>query len=122
MRRKPVISKEVLDAAAREGVNVEQALRQVLKLPPIDRGWTVKEVHFPEGTLFRCWWKDRPWWGEVRDGGLWINDKRYTTPSEATTVFTQPPVNGWRVWEAKLPNTRTWVNISDMRHDRVLSD
>lgn len=117
MRRKPLVSKEVIAAAAREQVNIETLLRDLLKLPPLETGWTVKGVNFPDGTMFRCWWKDRPHWGEVREGALWINGKRFTSPSEATTVFINPPVNGWRVWEAKLPNTRSWVNIYDLRKD-----
>lgn len=119
MRRKPIISQEVIDAAEKQGVNIEQLLRDLLQLPPVDTGWIVKGVHFPQGTMFRTWYKDRPWWGEVRDGGLWIDGKKYTTPSEATGVFTQPCINGWRVWEAKFPNTREWVSIFDLRSAAV---
>lgn len=116
MRTKPLISREVVAAARAADVNIENVVRQALGMPPLDTdGWTVKGVYFPKGTFFRTWYKDRPYWGEVRDGALYIEGKRYSTPSEATGVFVQPPINGWRVWEAKFPDSRTWVDIFDLR-------
>lgn len=117
MARRPLVSKEVAEAAARSGVDIDRALRDLLHLPAQPAEWTVKGVNFPEGTLFRCWWKDRPYWGEVKDGALVVDGKKFTTPSEATTVFTDPPVNGWRMWEARMPNTRNWVHIWQLRKD-----
>lgn len=122
MARKSLISKEVVDAAIRNNVNVEQILREAMHMPPPPAEWVVKGVHFPEGTMFRCWWKDRPYWGEVKDGALVVADQRFSTPSEATTIFTKPPVNGWRVWEAKFPHTRSWVSIIELRKDKPFAN
>lgn len=122
MARKPLVSKEVVDAAVRNGVNIEQALRNLLQLPAHPPNWTVKGVSFPEGTMFRCWWKDRPYWGEVKEGNLVVDGKHFNTPSEATSVFTDPPINGWRVWEARLPNTRNWVHIWELRRDKAFAN
>lgn len=122
MRRKPIVSREVIEAAAKEQINIDALLRDLLKLPPVAKTWDVKGVSFPEGTLFRCWWKDRPYWGEVKNGALVIGDKSFNSPSEATTIFSNPPVNGWRVWECRFPNTRQWVEIADLRGTAVMAD
>ncbi len=113
---KPHIPKAFRVAAEAQGLDIEQILREALHLDVKPGGeWSTKGVTFPPGTMFRTWFGNRPYWGEVKDGGLWIKDVKYTSPSAAAVSFTHRPTNGWAMWECMLPGSRDWKRIDDMR-------
>lgn len=85
--------------------------------PPPSGDWVVKGVRFPEGTFFRTWFVDRPYWGQVKGGALWINDKAFNSPSAAAESIFKRPSSGWVLWEAKMPGSRRWVCIADLRSE-----
>jgi hypothetical protein len=77
--------------------------------------WTIKGVTFPKGTKFRAEYKARMYYGEVQNGELVVDGKRFKSPSSAATEITKNSVNGWKFWECKLPTTSTWRLISSLK-------
>lgn len=110
---KNIIDKELVAALAAQGIDPNAILRTALKTA--DEDWVYGGVVFPAGTYFRAWWHDRPYWGVVRRGALYIKDNRFTTPSAAAVFFAHRPTNGWDIWECKMPGSKRWVRIRDLR-------
>lgn len=118
MSNKPHIRKAFIDAAQKQGLDIEAILREALHLDaPVSGDWVTKGVTFPVGTMFRAWHGDRPFWGEVKDGGLWINGQKYTSASAAAVSFTKRPTNGWVIWECRVPGAKDWRRIDAMRRE-----
>lgn len=111
--QKQIIDKDVVAALLAHGVDVNDVLRKALKVN--DQDWVCKGVVFPAGTFFRTWFKDRPYWGIVRDGALYIKDQRFASPSAAAVSFMRRPTNGWDIWECRFPGTKHWLNIGEIR-------
>lgn len=108
------ISADVAKALALGNLNADQVLREALKLKP--EGLTTAEgVTFPEGTALLAWYKDRPYWGHVKDGMIEIQDERFTSVSSAAGKITHRPTNGWDFWQCKLPGKGDFVRISKLR-------
>lgn len=106
--------REFLQAAAREGIDLRQLIAdEVSEADPGD--WVCKGVRFPAGTFFRTWYRDRPYWGVVRDGRLFIDDQPFATPSEAAEHVTGKSISGWNFWEARAPGAKRWDVIADLR-------
>jgi hypothetical protein len=80
---------------------------------PMGRGWLVKGVEFPEGTLFRAHYKGNRYSARVEAGGLLVNGKVFQTPSAAAGSIVEGQVNGWAFWEAQI-NGR-WQPIAKLR-------
>lgn len=60
-------------------------------------------VVFPEGTRFLCWYKDRPYWGVVKEGSIVIDGKPYGSVSAAAEAVTgRHTQNGWDFWTASV--------------------
>lgn len=113
---KPRIAADIIKAIAAKGMTIEEYLHKSLNIPHYGPGaWTTKGVTFPEGTQFRCWYIDRPYWGVVKDGALYINGQRFTSPSAAAVSFIHRPSNGWDIWECRFPGSKVWRNIGDLR-------
>lgn len=113
---KPRISADIIAAITAKGISVETFLRDALKLNEKDKeAWTTKGVTFPAGTMFRTWYLDRPYWGIVKAGALYIKDQRFTSPSAAAVSFIHRPSNGWDLWECRFPGSKVWKNIGDLR-------
>lgn len=88
---------------------------------PAGRAWSSKGVWLPHGTKLRMRYNGRSYTGAIADG-LWIAEgKTFNSPSSAargvasTKAGKPPQLDGWKYWEALLPNTGTWVPISDLR-------
>jgi hypothetical protein len=110
-----------------EDVTENDVLRQLFGLPtqagsggamsrhqPGD--WVSKGVRFPQGTQARAKYKGQLYLAEVRDGALFLNGKRYDSPSAAAMAVTSnTPVNGWTFWEVKLPGRGDWQTMKDLR-------
>lgn len=77
--------------------------------------WITKNVHFPEGTLFRATYKGKPHAGKVEGQRLMVDGKSHDSLSAAAVAITGSPVNGWRFWECKRPGDLQWSLAETMR-------
>ena len=77
--------------------------------------WVTKGVRFPAGTEFRAAYKGQQVSGRVDGGALFVNGKRFDSPSAAAVSITGGPVNGWRFWECRLPGKSSWRLIETLR-------
>lgn len=108
------ISEPVAAALAAAGRTADEALRELLNIPA--DGFTTEGVTFPEGTYFRTWYKDRPYWGLVNNGAFEIHGKRFTSVSAAAASITgRPTTNGWEFWECRLPKRVNWIRINKLK-------
>ena len=80
-----------------------------------DISWVVDGVEFPNGTEFRCKYKGYCYYGQVCEGALIINGKRFLSPSAAAVTITRNTVDGWLFWDCKLPGDSSWVNICALK-------
>lgn len=77
--------------------------------------WIVDGVTFPHGTEFRASYKRTIHVGQVEDGALVVNRRRFTSPSPAAIQITGNSVNGWKFWECRRPGHTTWTSIDTLR-------
>lgn len=110
-----------------EDVTENDVLRQIFGLPSSVRkaaaedsrhragDWVAKGVRFPQGTQVRGRYKGQLYAGEVKDGALMLEGRRYDSPSSAAMAITKTPTNGWTFWEAKLPGHGDWRLMKDFR-------
>jgi len=77
--------------------------------------WEVESVVFPEGTKFRGKYKGYFYYGKVRNGALTLNEKEFVSPCQAALTITRTPIDGWLFWDCKLPEQRSWLNISEFK-------
>lgn len=94
MRKTAPISPQVVKALEAVGMSADEFLRQALNVQA--EGFTTEGVTFPEGTAFMAWYKDRPYWGHVKNGALEV-------------------MNGWDFWQCKFPGKSDFVRISTLR-------
>jgi hypothetical protein len=109
-----------------EEVTENDVLRELLGLPrrkasgtppagPAPGDWIAKGVRFPAGTEFRAHYKGQTHLARVEGGALVLNGKRHDSPSSAAVSITGSAVNGWRFWEARLPDQAGWKIIESLR-------
>ena len=113
MRKTAPISPAVAQALEAVGMTADDFLRQALNIK--NGGMAAEGVTFPEGTAFLAWYKERPYWGHVKNGALEIMGERFTSVSAAAVKVTNRPTNGWDFWQAKLPGKSEFVRISKLR-------
>ncbi len=113
MTKQITISLAVAKALEAANKTADEVLRHALKVKA--EGLTTSGVTFPEGTCFLAWYKDRPYWGIVKDGALIIRDKRFTSTSAAAGEITKRPTNGWDFWQCKFPGKGEFIRISKLR-------
>ncbi len=81
--------------------------------------WAPKGVPFPETTQFRLRHRGVTHSAHVANGFLELEDGRqFSSPSAAGVAVTGTSVNGWRVWECKLPGASTWTTLDVHRRRR----
>ena len=89
--------------------------------PPVTGDWSWKGVTLPSGTELRMTYNGRTHTGVVSGGAWQIAGATYTSPSGAADALgrsrggKQVSLNGWMLWEARKPNTRTWIRLDDLR-------
>ena len=108
-----------------EGVTENDVLRQLFGLPPAGEtradarhragDWVTKGVRFPEGTEVRAKYKGEVHLAQVKDGALFVDGKRFDSPSSAAVSITGNPVNGWNFWEVRLPGRGEWKLMNAFR-------
>lgn len=114
MAKTITVTDAVAKALAESGRSADEILREVLKVKAEGLS-TTEGVHFPEGTAFLAWYKDRPYWGHVKDGMIEIQGERFSSVSAAAGRITKRPTNGWDFWQAKFPGSAEFVRISKLR-------
>ena len=114
MRKTVPVSPMVAKALLEKGMSADDILRKALGVT-VGGMAAAPGVIFPEGTALMTWYKDRPYWGHVRDGAIEMMGERFPSVSAAAVRITNRPMNGWDFWEAKLPGTRDFVRISTLR-------
>ena len=77
--------------------------------------WVSEGVAFPSGTEFRCKYKGYYYYGNVKNGALMLNGNKFFSPCEAAVTITRNPVDGWLLWDCKLPGTSSWVSLYTLR-------
>jgi len=77
--------------------------------------WVTKGVRFPQGTEVRAKYKGKTHLAEVKDGALFVDGKRFDSPSSAAISITGNPVNGWTFWQVKLPGQGEWKSMKALR-------
>lgn len=93
----------------------EEVIRKALDLKP-DGLATSEGPFFPEGTAFLVWYKDRPYWGHIKDGAIDIEGKKFTSVSGAAAEVTgRATTNGWSFWTVRLPGKTEFVPIMSLR-------
>jgi hypothetical protein len=117
------VYKALMARRTTEAVSFNDAIRELLKLPPTPRGspapagtpasalsggdWVVKGIRFRAGTQFRTKYKGEEYLARVEDGALVYNGERFDSPSSAGFAVTRNPINGWTFWEYREPDG-TW--------------
>ena len=108
------LSEPVITALMDLGLTADTVLREVLSIRDVD--FTTEGVTFPEGTYFRTWYKERPYWGVIKDGAIEIQGLRYTSVSAAAAKITgRPTTNGWEFWECRFPKHSDWIRIGKLK-------
>lgn len=79
-------------------------------------GLFIGGVLFPNGTQFRAQYKGRQFTASIVDG-IWTDADGMprNSPSEAASAISNTNVNGWRFWEAHLPNSNEWILLDRLR-------
>lgn len=120
------VFKAITMRRASEDVSENDVLRELLGLPPrkgsshsqasVGPGdWVAKGVRFPAGTEFRATYKGQTYLARVEGGALLLNGQRFDSPSAAAISITGSPVNGWHIWQCRLPGQASWQMIKALR-------
>lgn len=110
------ISDAVAKALADSKRTADDVLRETLKIKV--EGFSTDGIVFPEGTAFLAWYKERPYWGFVKNGQIDIQGKRFPSVSAAACEITKrPTTNGWDFWQCKLPGRSEFIRISKLRSE-----
>jgi hypothetical protein len=85
------------------------------------KSWQDAGVVLPHGTELRMEYRGKSYFGEI-DNGLWVVEgTKFDSPSPAAMAVARtkegkvPSVNGWKYWEARMPQSNRWVNIKSLR-------
>jgi hypothetical protein len=103
--------------------NHDDILRRMLGLPihsekPEIKGefYLGEGVSVPFGTILRKVYKGMEYLAEVKDGGIWINGKKYPTVNQAANAISDSKnQNAWKFWEVKRPQDSEWILLHDLR-------
>jgi hypothetical protein len=100
----------------------DHILRRLLGLPilsekPIIDGtfYLGEGVHVPFGTLLKREYKRKEYMAEVKDGGIWINGKKFPTINQAVNAISDSPQNAWGFWQVKRPQDSKWIPLNNLR-------
>lgn len=93
----------------------DAVIRDALDIKP--EGFDAGEgVIFAEGTAFLAWYKERPYWGSVKNGVLVVDGEEFTSLSGAAAKITgRPTTNGWSFWFIKTTGKNEFVPVSAFR-------
>jgi hypothetical protein len=72
----------------------------------------------PNGTKLRAYYLSQLYEAEVRGSRVWLNDKRYDSPSKAARAITKNNVNGWKFWEYYDEQAGKWYSLAYLRRQQ----
>lgn len=88
---------------------------------PQGRSWAWKGVELPHGTQLRMTYNGRTHAGEISNGRWIVAGTAYPSPSSAASALaltkagSRTSLNGWDLWEAKLPGAANWAGLQQLR-------
>lgn len=77
--------------------------------------WSAKGATLPAGTRLRMSYNGKTFSGVIESGTWVVNGARYISPSAAASALAGVSLNGWIYWEAQIPGTDRWQQISKFR-------
>jgi hypothetical protein len=102
----------------------DHILRRLLGLPipsekPIVEGtfYLGEGVYVPFGTVLKKEYKRKEYRAEVKDGGIWINGKKFPTINQAVNAISDSNQNAWGFWQVKRPQDSKWIPLNDLRNE-----
>lgn len=111
-----------------------EVLRKLLNIDPRKhpqpqrqegRAWVWKGVELPHGTELRMSYNGRSHLGQITNGRWIVGGREFSSPSSAagalalTRAGTRPSLNGWEVWEVKLPGTTRWRALDSFPREKT---
>jgi len=72
----------------------------------------------PNGTKLRAHYLSQIYNAEVRGSRVWLNQKSYSSPSEAARAITKTAVNGWNWWKYYDEQAGRWRNLFILRNQQ----
>ena len=82
-------------------------------------GFYSRGLLLPNGTSLRARYKGLEYTGRIHEN-KWIDHQgmEHSSPSAAANAITGTTVNGWRFWEANLPNDGGWRRLDVIQSSR----
>ncbi len=108
------------NAVLRKLLGLDKSATEVPATKATGRSWLRLGVELPHGTMLRMSYNGSTYSGEVVDGTWLVEGGRHTTPSSAATAVAktrsgkQTNLNGWSYWEAKVPDSASWVPLQQL--------
>jgi hypothetical protein len=100
----------------------------LVKYPPKPRyagaagkPYTDSGLSEPHGSLLRIRHRHRSYHGQILDGDLVFNDRRFRKPSPAVNAVVDGSgcypnnLNGWDYIQVQRPGTKDWLHFSELR-------
>ena len=89
----------------------DEILRRALNIKA--EGFTTPDgKHLPEGTILIAWFKGKALAALIKNGGIEVEGKIYSSLSAAAAHYTgRPTTNGWNFWYAKAPGKEEFVPV-----------
>ena len=110
------ISAAVQEKLKEQNLTADEVLRKALHIK-LEGLQASEDVFLPEGTMLLALYKERPYHGFVREGGIEMEGgKRYPSVSAAAASVTgRATTNGWDFWLVKMPGKNEFKQIKDFR-------
>lgn len=89
------------------------------------REWRSGSVALPHGTKLKANYNKIDVFGEVQDGYIVVNGKKYVDLSPAiienvrTKSGTMPSLNGWIYWKALRPGSNDWKRLDEIKRENI---
>jgi hypothetical protein len=100
----------------------DEILRRMLNLPIPEEQPIIQSdfylgcsVSVPLGTQLRKFYKGMEYRADIKDGGIWLNGKKYPTLNQAANAVSDSNQNAWNFWEVKRPQDSKWMPLNNLR-------
>lgn len=89
-------------------LRADEVIREALHIK--EEGFTAGDKHFPEGTVFIAWYKNKALSAIATKGFIEVEGKQYTSLSGAAAHYTgRPTTNGWDFWSVRVPGKAEFI-------------
>jgi hypothetical protein len=108
MPERYVLSSIVQRELKARNLTADEVIREALNIKL--EGFTAGDKHFPEGTVFIAWYKNKALSAVATKGMLEVEGKQYTSLSGAAAHYTgRPTTNGWDFWSVRVPGANEFI-------------